>query len=282
MKLDSDLFLEHMTVPFVPTLGAMHPCALSASVMGVLNFAHDGSFLPYDKEKRWGGVKRERLLKEHIFQDKSCTIIPTLNDSSLIRLYCYGAEDALGEQQDSLRKLYPDAKFQAVRFGANEDFKSDSIVFLADNGLHVPAAKMNAVPFKSLSLPAAETIGLLAKNDADNSGFQFLQDRLAQGHDDGEIFVTVENDAVSGAVGPLQTMTDAAGQLTRYPVYFGVLKNARDKGLGTALWSAAINWAEKEGVQYIILQARTGSPAEHFYRRMGLKALGGVARASLG
>lgn len=281
MNFDTGLLLEHINVPFVPTLGVVHPCALSASVAGILNFAHEGEFLPYDKEKRWGGVKRERLLKEHMFQNENCTIIPASHNNTLIRLYCYGAANALGEQRDRLKKFYPDAKFQAVLFGTDEGFKSDSIVFLANKGFHAPSAKMDVVPLKSLPPHIAKTIGILAKDDADNSGFQFLQERLAQGYNNGEFFVAVENNTISGAVGPLQTMTDAAGQLTRYPVYFGVLKNTRGKGLGTALWSAAINWAEKEGIQHIILQARTDSPAEHFYRRMGLKALGGVARINL-
>lgn len=283
MSFSTDLFLDQMTVPFVPTLGAVHPRALAASVAGVLGFSHDGSFLPYDKERRWGGEKRERLLKEHIFQDNNQTVIPTYQagTSPLVRLYSYGAAVIPEGLQDRLQKLYPQAKMQAVSFGTGDDFKPDSIVFLYEADAPSPAAKTRVISLEALSPDVAKTLGLLAKGDPDNSGFLFLKERLTQGHDDGDIFVIAEDGIISGVVGPLRTMTDAKGRLTRYPVYYGVSIEARRKGCGSELWSTALNWAHKEGVQYIVLQARANSPAEYFYRQMGLTPLGSVARQNI-
>jgi len=283
MNFSIDLFLDQMAVPFVPTLGVVHPRALAASVAGIMDFSHDGGFLPYDKEKRWGGEKRERLLKELIFQDNSHTVIPTYQagTSPLIRLYSYGTASVSEGLQDQLQKLHPQAKMQVVSFGTGGEFKPDSIVFLYELDTPTSTTKTSVVSFKTLSPEVARTIGFLAENDPDNGGFSFLKERLAQGHDDGDIFVTTENGAISGAVGPLRTMTDAEGWVTRYPVYYGVSMQFRRKGYGSALWSSAIGWAHKNGVQYIVLQARTNSPAEYFYRQVGLTSLGGVSRRSI-
>lgn len=283
MSFDADLFLKQTDVPFVPTLGAVHPRALAASVSGLISFAHDGTFLPYDKEKRWGGVKRERVLKDHIFQDESQTVIPTYQDGTvpLVRLYCYGVPALLESVHKKFRKLYPQTRIQAVSFGADQDFKPDSIVFLCGMGLSILSVETQTSSLSVLSPDIAKTIGLLAENDPDNGGFAFLKERLEQNNDDGEIFVTVENGTITGAVGPLKTMTDAAGKLTCYPVYYGVSKEYRRKGLGRALWSTAINWAQKNYVQYVVLQAQAGSPAEYFYHGLGLVSLGGVSRKNI-
>ncbi|MBA4079213.1 MAG: hypothetical protein C0508_29565 [Cyanobacteria bacterium PR.023] len=118
----------------------------------------------------------------------------------------------------------------------------------------------------------------LADNDSDNSGFAFLSERVRQGHSDGDIFVSRSDQEIVGAVGPLRIMRDAANLLTRYPVYYGISKANRRQGRGSQLWDSALLWAKKNDVQYIALQARAGSPAEAFYKYIGITPIGAIKR----
>lgn len=71
-------------------------------------------------------------------------------------------------------------------------------------------------------------------------------------------------------------MTDATGQRTVSPQYFAVHRGYRRGSHGRRLWHAAITWSQQHQAAYKILQARTGTAAEHLYLSEGLTTLGYV------
>jgi GNAT superfamily N-acetyltransferase len=66
-------------VPYVPTLGAVHPQALSAELFeAVISVAATGEFLRCDKDQRWFAGKDEYVLVPEIIHAPEFTVIPTL------------------------------------------------------------------------------------------------------------------------------------------------------------------------------------------------------------
>jgi len=284
-EINKALLVKHMRVPFVPTIGAVHPSALAASVAGVLSHFDENNFLPYDKGRRWYTERREIVLIKYIYQDKWQTIIPTFmkTENRCIKYYCYSFSDSTAPPdllRAQIRDLHPKAEEKILKF-SKDSKNADSVVFLAE------VKKLKSIPqgeiYSLASLPGfvQTTLSLLAKDAIDNGGFEFVWERYKSGIDDGEILVSLLDGRISGAVGPLKIMEDALGQKTRFPVYFGVKKECRRQGIGSVLWNAALDWANRMDLQYIVLQAQSHSPAEAFYHDQGLINLGGVFRRNL-
>ncbi|HEX3814379.1 MAG TPA: GNAT family N-acetyltransferase, partial [Mycobacteriales bacterium] len=105
-------------------------------------------------------------------------------------------------------------------------------------------------------------------------GFAFLHERMLRGHDDGPILISMNNRRIVGAIGPLSTLTDAAGVCFLSPPYFAVHPEHRGQGHGRALRRAAVEWGRRHGAVYQVLQAASGSAAEHLYLSEGFSTLG--------
>ncbi|MFF0795162.1 hypothetical protein [Streptomyces spiralis] len=83
-------------VPYVPTIGSVHPDALAPSVFDdVIRVAGTGAFLAYDKDQRWAKAKDETVLPKHIEHTSTHTLIPTLSlrGGSTLTVYAYGPAD---------------------------------------------------------------------------------------------------------------------------------------------------------------------------------------------
>jgi GNAT superfamily N-acetyltransferase len=285
MPINVDLLLEHMQAPYVPTLGAVHPLAFKTAIEDVFSVAQTNSFLPYDKDRRWYPEKKEHVLLDHVYQDEDQTIIPTFlkGANPHIKYHHYTAgkrnNGRLENLQTAISKKLPVCNTQVLSFSKDTGLKYNSLVFLAEmNDIKIiPQKEIQLLGELSHSIKA--TLPDLANNDPDNSGFAFIWERIGNGCNDGDILVSVGKNAINGAIGPLQISKDAIGRLTRLPPYFGVAKASRKSGVGAALWNAGLVWVKDRGAEYIILQAQSGSSAEHFYRKMGLKELGGVMRS---
>jgi GNAT superfamily N-acetyltransferase len=127
-------------------------------------------------------------------------------------------------------------------------------------------------------LPAAQQAtfaGFAAAMAGD--GFAFLHQRLQSGRAR-PVMVTVTGGHVSGAIGPLETSPDAAGNAQLMPQYFGVLPQMRGQGLGRALWRAAMRWGREHGAAYQLLQTTAGGPSDRLCQAEGLTSLGYVSR----
>jgi GNAT superfamily N-acetyltransferase len=142
-----------------------------------------------------------------------------------------------------------------------------------DSGHRGPAMRLSDCPCASTFAAFADEIG--------PEGFTFLHQRMEAGIDDGPVLVTVEDDRVVGAIGPLATMTDAAGVVTQPPQYFAVHPGYRGRGHGRALWRASMAWGKANGAQHKILQASAGTAAEGLYLSEGLVTLGFTHTADL-
>jgi hypothetical protein len=69
-----------MCVPYVPTLGPMHPAAVTVGLFAdVIEVAGTGRFLSYDKDRRWGGAKDDQVLTGAIAQEPGLVLLPTLS-----------------------------------------------------------------------------------------------------------------------------------------------------------------------------------------------------------
>ena len=256
MSFSVELLQEHMAVPFVPTLGVVHPLARRAAIEGVLSSASSDIFLPYDKDRRWFDKKAENVLPELIKQSESATIIPTINNSSkLVKVYHYSRlHETWGELSRQHQSLLPHFAGHAIQTICFSDVKDAACqaatVFIAEKEIITAATHRNVVELKDLPRVVAQTLPRLAEGDIENSGFPFLWEQFAQDKLRAPVLVTVDGNEITGAVGPLEIMVDAIGKVTRYPVFFGVSINARRKGSGSELWKAAISWAHSHDVEY--------------------------------
>ncbi len=69
-----------LTAPVVPTLGPVHPHALTVDLFSatLVAAASQRHFLPYDKDRRWGTEKQEAILLDDVVHHPDHTLIPTL------------------------------------------------------------------------------------------------------------------------------------------------------------------------------------------------------------
>lgn len=276
--MDIPLFVSQAAVPYLPTLGPVHPDMMIAGVMkDILRVASSNDFLPYDKEARWSKDKLEQVLPDLIAQSPTGTIIPTLSQrgATSLKLHVYGNPSAavIGSTLAAARSFHP-LPARIITFSNDRPRTSDDTltIFLATP---VPFEPSNVTMLDTIPTASGSTLNDLA-SDPDNAGFAFLAGELDAGKIKGPVLVTADGGRVTGAIGPLQTLPDANGTPYLLPPYFGVAESARGQGNGRRLWQAAMDWAYRNGSAYHVFQAGTGSPAEAFYRRMSVATIGYV------
>lgn len=97
----------------------------------------------------------------------------------------------------------------------------------------------------------------------------------------GPVLVAVDEDRIVGAIGPMEIMSDSTGSARLLPQYFGVLRARRGLGYGRALWRAAMQWGQRNGAAYQLLQTEVGGASERICRTEGLHSLGLVCRMTV-
>src|SRR6478609_4350172 len=93
MRLTWDWMSPVVTVPFVPTLGPVHPDALTPELFaGVIENAGTGRFLAHDKDRRWSDAKDESVLPLDIVHRPGLTLVPTLSTrgTGTLKVHLYG------------------------------------------------------------------------------------------------------------------------------------------------------------------------------------------------
>ncbi|WP_327240598.1 GNAT family N-acetyltransferase [Streptomyces sp. NBC_01318] len=276
-----------MPVPYVPTLGPVHPDDPVPDLLAaVVETAGTGRFLPYDKDRRWSDTKTERVLTDAIEHDRRQTLIPTLAErgAGTVKVHVYGAApDGLSAGADLARKLaavHGAAKARVVWFlGPNqpETYADGVSTRIQVKDFRTGPGKAPAAPvqkYKQLPEEVRADFAAFAEQMAAD-GFAFLYEQMQAGTV-GPVLTVLHGDHVAGASGPMETMTDPSGAARLLPQYFGVLPQHRGHGYGRALWRAAMHWGHQHGAAYQLLQTEVGGASDRLCATEGLTSLGFV------
>lgn len=270
-------------VPYVPTLGAVHPRAATAATFNaVLSVAGTGMFLPCDKDARWFAVKDEEVLAGEVIHEPELTVIPALSTRGgrrTLTVYWYGQEPPAIDQVAG----------QAARWRAACGADTARVTWFQDH----PQGARARLMFKAYSpadqRPRDLRVSELRESAAASTwpafvgemaaeGLGFLQDRLSAGTVTGPVLVSVEDGRIVGVAGPQNVMTDAIGQPFAPPQYFVVHPGFRRQGHGQALWQAAMAWGQARGTAFKVIECSVSRPAEQFYLSQGLAGIGYLCR----
>ncbi|MFE7118876.1 GNAT family N-acetyltransferase [Streptomyces sp. NPDC057654] len=291
MRFRWDWLRPEITVPYVRTIGPVHPDALGPGMFAdVVDSAPTGAFLPYDKGRRWSDVKGESVLVEDIVHGPCETLRPPLSQrgAGVVSVHLYGSppdgHDTAAELAMKLCVTHGAAAGRVVSFvGPGAQPPSGSRVTrvqLREFGPEHPMPPQKAVRLLTdcpVSVRATFPwfAGLLA-----DEGFTILHRRVeADGL--GPVLVAVDDGRVVGAIGPIEVMSDSRGAAHLLPQYFGVLPEQRGCGHGRALWRAAMRWSQANGASYQLLQTEVGGASDSLCRAEGLRPLGFVCAANV-
>ncbi|MFD7135941.1 GNAT family N-acetyltransferase [Streptomyces sp. NPDC059894] len=290
MRFSWDLLEPVMPVPYVPTLGpARWDDPLRDLFEAVVENAGTDRFLPWDKDQRWSDTKTERVMADAIEHDRRLTLIPTLAERAggVVKVHVYGtAADGLSVGADLARKLagvHGARKARIVWFLGPEQPEAYArgvgtrvqLKEFADGPGEAPHVPV--VEYKQLDEP--ERFADFAAPMADD-GFALLYAQMGAGAV-GPVLTVLQDGQVAGAIGPMETMGDAAGRVRLLPQYFGVLPQHRGRGYGRALWRAAMHWGHQHGAASQLLQTEVGGASDRLCAAEGLVSLGFVNRRSV-
>lgn len=278
-----------MPVPYVPTLGPVHPGnPLPDLFDAVVKVSGTDRFLPHDKDRRWSDRKAEQVLVDAIQHHSRQTLVPTLLDRGVrtVRVHAYTSDpENLVTASDLARQLarvHGAVGARVVSFLAPCQPEE-----LAHGGIRVqlrdfaagpgPAPGLPVSVHEFHQLPPGAGFGEFA-NAMAADGFAFLHERM-RAEKTGPVLTVVHEGRVAGAIGPMETMPDAAGTVRLLPQYFGVHPRHRGRGYGQALWRAAMHWGHEHGSAYQILQTTVGGASDRLCAAEGLASLGVVHQA---
>ncbi|MFJ4439529.1 GNAT family N-acetyltransferase [Streptomyces sp. NPDC088923] len=272
-----------LTAAVVPTLGPVHPHALTVDLFeATLLVAADRSFLPYDKDRRWGGEKQEVVLVDDVVHHPGHTLVPTLltRNRRSVKVFAYGHRsdllDQAAELAAKLAAVHGAAAARVVRPLAPETPHPRGVrIQLQDfTARPCPPATGPVRRLEDWPLPIRGTFTAFARTMAAD-GFTFLN-RQMKTKGRGPVLVAVLEDRVVGAIGPMEVGPDPTGVAQLMPQYFAVHPEARGQGLGRQLWRAAMHWGHTHGAAYQLLQTEVGGASDHLCRTEGLATLGFV------
>jgi GNAT superfamily N-acetyltransferase len=283
MRFRWDWLRPVVTVPYVPTIGPVHPSVLTEDLFtDTLIAAPTDRFLRYDKDLRWSDTKDERVLVEDVVHRLGETLIPTLlrRGSGTVKVHVYGAApDSRVSAEELALKLcavHNAAKARVVWFAGPEHPASQvrgTRIQLKDfAATPSPLADGPVQDFDSFSIGVRRTFGDFAQRMTAD-GFVFLHSCMLESTV-GPVLVAVADGRVAGAIGPMEIRPDAVGTAQLLPQYFGVLPEHRGRGLGRFLWRAAMNWGQTHGAAYQLLQTEVGGSSDRLCQSEGLCSLG--------
>jgi GNAT superfamily N-acetyltransferase len=294
MAIRWDWLQPLITVPYVPTLGPVHPEAVTPGLLAdVTGIAGTGRFLPYDKDLRWGGRKDESVLADAIVQEPGLVLVPVLStrraSSVKVCVYSRDPRGALGQAAELGRRLcagHDAGKGRLVWFlppGSDPDpVAACTRIQMRDfsPGCPAPAPASGVVPLDELGGAARTSFSVFAEKLAAD-GFAFLDARIREHGDTGPVLTCQRDGKIAGAIGPMEIMADSRGAARLLPQYFGVLPEYRGLGLGRSLWRAAMGWGQQNRAAYQLLQTEIGGASDSLCRSEGLTDLGMVCAIPL-
>jgi hypothetical protein len=102
VRFHPDWLRRVLRVPYVPTLGPVHPEALSPELFDdVVAASQSGQLLPFDKDQRWSPREDHSVLVAEIIHQPDQTIFPVLSRRAggVVKTYYYGTS---APDQDAL------------------------------------------------------------------------------------------------------------------------------------------------------------------------------------
>ncbi|WP_413758584.1 GNAT family N-acetyltransferase [Streptomyces sp. MMBL 11-3] len=270
-----------LAAPIVPTLGPVHPDALTVEIFeDVLRVAVSREFLPYDKDRRWSDEKSETVLRRDVVHQPEHTLIPTLDrrGRGTVKVFAYARHgnvvDEAAELAAKLAAVHDTADAKVVHpLGPGTDTPRGTRIQLQDfTARSCPAPGGPVRPLTDWPASVQETFAPFAAAMAAD-GLVFLHQQMRAGTC-GPVLAVVLEDRVVGAIGPMEVRPDAIGRPQLLPQYFAVLPAVRGQGLGRVLWRAAMHWGQTHGAVYQLLQTEVGGPSDGLCRAEGLTSLG--------
>ncbi|MER6089604.1 GNAT family N-acetyltransferase [Streptomyces bluensis] len=270
-----------LTAPIVPTIGPVHPDALTVDIFeDTLRAAVTGDFLPYDKDRRWSSKKDETVLTGDVVHRPDHTLIPTLTrrGRGTVKVFAYGHRnsvvDEAAELAAKLAAVYDAVNARVVRpLGPETGSPRGTRIQLQDftaRPCSDPGGPVRPVTDWPTSVQA--TFASFATTMAAD-GLAFLHTQMQAGRC-GPVLAAAVEDRVLGAIGPMEVRPDAIERPQLVPQYFAVLPEARGRGLGRVLWRAAMHWGQSHGAAYQLLQTEVGGPSDRLCQAEGLTSLG--------
>lgn len=288
VRLRWDWLGPSVTVPFVPTIGPVHPDSVGPSLFSdVISVASTDRFLAYDKDQRWFEAKTESVLVDDIFHRRHETWFPVLSrrGAGSVTVYVYGGpphdHKPAGQLASRLRSSHGALTASVVWFVGREEPSPPTAQitsiqlqeFTSEQGATVPETVHRLDECAgAVDAKFASFVRSLA-----DEGFALLHGRMAAASV-GPVLVAVDEDRIVGALGPMEIMSDTNGSARLLPPYFAVLPGQRGRGHGRALWRAAIQWGHRNGAAYQVVQTEVGGASEHICRTEGMRSLGLVCR----
>jgi GNAT superfamily N-acetyltransferase len=298
MRWHPDSVARVLTVPYVPTLGPVHPAALSPALLDeVTAVAGTGQFLPHDPGQRWSTRKDEHLLTDQVRQHPEHVTVATLRRRAggMVTVYHYRPAPpdlpAAIEAAATLRVEHRAAAGRVVWFAlgsaaeavdAASGLRTTRVLLKVFDHLDAiaPGPVLGPVVDLATCAPRVRASFTPFATAMTGEGFGFLHTRWQAGTLDGPILVAVADQRVVGAIGPLRLLADPIGGQRLLPQYLAVLPTHRRQGYGRALWRAAACWGQANGAAYQLLQAAVGGASDRLFLREGLTSLGLVCQAT--
>ncbi|RBM07319.1 GNAT family N-acetyltransferase [Streptomyces sp. PT12] len=283
MRLRWDWLRPVVTVPFVPTLGPVHPSVFTDDLFRhTLEVAPSRRFLRYDKDVRWSESKEETILTGDVIHGPGETLIPTITrrGSGTVKLHVYSVRPdsaiVATELAQKLSAIHGTATARVVHFLGPETPHARGTRIQLKNFPSFPCHKPDGPvrPFAEWPVSVQQSFGDFAQEMAAD-GFSFLYDQMQAGRV-GPVLVAARSGKAVAAIGPMEIRPDAIGSPQLMPQYFGVLPEHRGKGLGRLLWRAAMHWGKSHGAAYQLLQTEVGGASDRLCQSEGLKSLGFV------
>ncbi|MDQ0578299.1 GNAT family N-acetyltransferase [Streptomyces rishiriensis] len=221
MPLRWDWLRPVVAVPFVPTIGPVHPSVLTMDLFAdTLTAATTGRFLHYDKDIRWSNSKTETILVADIVHRPGQTLIPTLlqRGTATVKVHVYATQpDSAHVARDWARELaarHGTAQAKTIRFAGPEvpDGRGTRIQ-LKDFTTHpCPAPGGPVRPFHQWPRHTRASFEDLAAELAAD-GFAFLHRQMPNARV-GPVLTAVVDETVAGAIGPMWSPRSTAGPAT--------------------------------------------------------------------
>jgi GNAT superfamily N-acetyltransferase len=285
VRFQPDWLRRVLRVPYVPTLGPVHPETLSPELFDdVVAASQTGQLLPFDKNRRWSDRPYDSVLAAEIIHQPDHTIIPVLSrhTQGMIKTYYYGTttpdRDALSVATRRWCTAYRARAGRVIWFNPAIPATAASactrvLLKVFSAAPSSPPASAGVVDLDGCPAAIRASFTSFAQK-LHATGFGFLHRHWQAGQLDGPILVALTDQDIVGAIGPLRTLPDPRGHPVLLPQYLGVLPGHRGRGHGRALWRAATAWAEHHQAAYQLLQTETGQASDQLFLSEGLTSLG--------